>query len=193
MRCGRVNRQRRFFFRGRKSGYRWRNCSGDRGFCWCGVFSRRVLYLSLGVIFVHIADVGAGGTDFWAASNCSAGIGGFRRRFRDSRGSGWECNGDCEIRGNGAAMGWIGGSGSAGDFLRGSGSAACRFRRSGCARGFFSGSGKMRDFFDGWGEDLGDGGRCRRVRGSGSAACLFRRGGSAEGFVRGNGSGRGRF
>jgi len=142
---------------------------GDWGFGWCSVFNRRVFYLSLGVIFVHVADVGAGGTDFWAASNCSAGIGG----FRDSRGSGWECNGDCEIRENGAAMGWIGGSGSAGDFLRG--------------------SGKMRDFFDGWGEDLGDGGRCRRVRGSGSAACFFRRGGSADGFVRRNGSGRGRF
>ena len=185
MRCGRVNRQRRFFFRGRKSGYRWRNCSGDRGFCWCGVFSRRVLYLNLGVIFVHIADVRAGGTAFWVASNCSAGIGGLRRRFRGSRGSGRERNG--------AAMGCISGSGSAGDFLRGSGSAACRFRRSGCARGFLSGSGKMRDSFDGWGEDLGDGGRCRRVRGSGSAACFFRRGGSADGFVRGNGSGRGRF
>jgi len=51
----------------------------------------------------------------------------------------------------------------------------------------------MRDFFDGWGEDLGDGGRCRRVRGSGSTACFFRRGGSADGFVHGNGSGRGHF
>ena len=46
---------------------------GGLGFSWCSVFDRRVLYLSLGVIFVHIADVGAGGTAFWAASNCSAG------------------------------------------------------------------------------------------------------------------------
>ena len=175
MRCRKFNRQWRFFFRGWKSGYRWRNCLGDWGFCWCSIFSRCVLYLSLGVIFVHIADVGAGGTALWVASNCSAGIGGLQRRFRDSHGSGWERNGDCEIRGNRAAWGCISGSGSAGDFLRGSGGAACHFRRSG------------------WGEDLGDGGRCRRVRGSGSAACFFRRGGSADGFVRGNGSGRGRF
>jgi len=134
-----------------------------RGTGWCSVFSRRALYLSLGVIFVHIADIGAGGAAFWVASNCSAGIGGLQKRFHDSHGSGWEHNGDCEICRNGAAMGCIGGSGSA----------ACRFRRSGCTRGFLSRSGKMRDFFDGWGEDLGDGGRCMGVRSSGSAACFF--------------------
>jgi len=50
-------------------------------------FSRRVLYLSLRVIFVHIADVRAGGTAFWVASNCSAGIGGLRRAPVEAGGS----------------------------------------------------------------------------------------------------------
>ena len=74
---------------------------GDWGFGWCSIFSRRALYLSLGVIFVHIADIGAGGAAFWIASNCSAGIGGLQRRFRDSMEAGGSVTGTARSAGTG--------------------------------------------------------------------------------------------